>query len=55
MPCLSTDDSIFGPMVQHFHLGPLTKGLNLKEKIVSEKMTNVFYTQRLVSGMKGGF
>lgn len=55
MSFLSVDDSIFSPMVQHFHSRPLTKGLNLKKRIVSGKLTNVLYTQGLMSGMKASF
>lgn len=36
MSFLSIDDSIFSPMVQHSHSRPLTKGPNLKKRIVSE-------------------
>ncbi len=55
MSFLSADDSIFSPMVQHFYSRPLTKGLNLKKRIVSGKLTNVLYTQGLMSGMKASF
>lgn len=55
MSFLSVDDSIFSPMVQHFHLRPLTKELNLKKRIVSVELTNVLYAQGLVSRMKGSF
>ena len=49
------DDSIFSPMVQHFDSRPLTKRLNLKKRIVPGKLTNVLYTQGLMSGMKASF
>lgn len=38
---LNIDDSVFSPVVQHFHWRPWRKGLNPKKGTVSGKLTNV--------------